>query len=296
MAEKPVLRGRPWSFAFVTVTVAIATVAGFAVLGAPAADADGGAVSYYYSASTRTFYRNPPGVASPPGPNYRYTYQPMCEYNSRPDQDVMCTQATAYCANRGLRRIIGLRVFRWQGPGDVWQGEPFDVVGAICPTPAAPATIPLDDVVTDVQQRLNRALTMPSAHLNPQSPGIVNLPVIAWADGPDAIEPLHITVPFDMLVTATAAYHWTFGDGATASGKGAAYDGTDPAVNPGHYPITHAFRYAGTYPVTLTQTWDVHVFAPAVGGLDPDGLDIDAPAQHVTHDVAVRSLDVVLVN
>lgn len=93
---------------------------------------------------------------------------------------------------------------------------------------------------------------------------------------------------------ARADYAWSFGDGgATETGIGRPYDGTDPVAAPGHY-VAHAYDAPGTYAVTVTQTWTVQIFAaPGSGAPDTADLQAVAPPAISTQDITVVENDAV---
>jgi hypothetical protein len=67
---------------------------------------------------------------------------------------------------------------------------------------------------------------------------------------------MQVQQPVPGLLVATPTYTWKFDDGATVTGAGLPYDGTDPRVDPGHY-ASHTYTAAEAHAsVTLTVTWN----------------------------------------
>ncbi len=258
-----------------------------------------GSLHYYYNAHNRVSYPLPyegGGGSVGRGPYYTYAYSPRCDANgpsANGGADALCGAATTPCLTRGMPRGTLLDYVYRQLPGGPW-----DQVGTQFLGPGREPTITLDAVLANVREELLRKLVRRTAHINPAAPakGLVNLPMIMWADAQTETVRLDITEPIPFVVLANASYAWSFGDGGGVAGVGNPYDGTDPLADPGHYGMTHAYDRPGTFRVTLTQSWDVMLVPLGGGGAPPPGLDVDAPDQASFQDVKIDEIAPVIVS
>jgi len=155
-----------------------------------------GSLHYYYNAHNRVFYARPyegGGGSVGRGPYYTYAYSPRCDANGPPGNggaDALCGAATTPCPTRGMPRGTLLYYVYRQLPGGPW-----DQVGTQCLGRGREPTITLDAVLANVREELLRKLVRRTAHINPAAPakGLVNLPVIMWADAQTETVRLDIT-------------------------------------------------------------------------------------------------------
>jgi hypothetical protein len=214
---------------------------------------------WIYDASTGVFTKSRRGLShGTDGSSYAYSYAPSCDGDT-PDAVKLCGRALTACDVSDPGGILY----------DFWRQEvasdpgPPDPSGTVCFGGQA-------DAVTLVQ--LGQALDedvrdqLPSfpVSVQPSPTAIVNLPVIVSAP----LEPapnFDVQDPIPGHVSVTATYTWTFDDGATLTGIGRAYDGTDPRTAPDGYYLDHTFTRAdGNGSVTLVVAW--HAEFTADGG------------------------------
>ncbi len=147
--------------------------------------------------------------------------------------------------------------------------------------PAA-ATVPSAySVALGAEQSIH--LPVPTPHLDPAGPSVVNLPTWLWIDG-STWHPYVVTASVGS-VSATAvatpqSVTWSMGDGGieVCQGPGTAYD---PALPSAAQSTSCAYTYArssasqpssdgvaddGAYPVSSTVTWDVSWTAQGAAG------------------------------
>ena len=101
-------------------------------------------------------------------------------------------------------------------------------------------------------------LPAPGIHVQPGQRQVVNLPTIVSADPAPAGRWSVDQAPFP-TISIVGTPHWSidFGDGTVlnSDSPGRAYDGTDPATDPGHY-LAHAYTAAATSrTISVTITW-----------------------------------------
>ena len=202
--------------------------------------------------------------ASGTGPRYFYDFMPACGQNRPGDGDVVCAAAVTACARRTppMPGAMLFWIFRGTDPAALAE------VGSVCL--GADDFVDPEQLARDVSARVADflALARPQLTSAPADRLLVNLPTVWWAQDPatatPAVEsPRQVTLTVDgvsVTLTATAAWHWTFGDGADANpgGAGVAFSlAHDPRTDPGYYAegVLHTYHAAGRYPVSLTVTW-----------------------------------------
>jgi hypothetical protein len=96
---------------------------------------------------------------------------------------------------------------------------------------------------------------IPVPDVQPAGTALVNLPVIVSVPQPQPVT-MQVQQPVPGTLVATPTFTWAFDDGATVTGAGVPYDGTDPRVDPAHY-VSHTYTTADAHAsVTLTVTWN----------------------------------------
>jgi hypothetical protein len=205
---------------------------------------------YIYDPTTNVLVPVPTGsFPKQPGVTYEYAATPACPL-ALPGDAVNCTAAAQYCAQNGS---IGIHE-------DIWRREatptigPWTVVSQTC-TGAGPAPIPVEQVVQDASEYERTHVPIPVPNVQPPGVALVNLPVIVSVPQPEPVT-MQVQQPVPGTLVATPTFAWRFDDGATVTGAGTPYDGTDPRVNPAHY-VSHTYTAADAHAsVTLTVTWN----------------------------------------
>lgn len=144
-------------------------------------------------------------------------------------------------------------------------------------------TTSLEEVEESVHEELFARIDKPVANANPTEKAVVNLPVIFWTHSPDHIG-FDVTAPVPGTLTATPTHTWTTSDGATLTGTGTAYDGTDPARDPDHY-IHHVFTEYGAAWVNLTTTWNADFTVRGNGPIELDPITNRDRAEISVHEI-----------
>jgi len=205
---------------------------------------------YIYDPTTHVLVPVPTGsFPKQPGATYQYAVTPACP-QAIPGGAINCTAATQYCALNGSTGIHE----------DVWRRQtapattPWQVVDQVC-TGNGPPPISVQQVVQDVSEYERDHMPIPVPDVQPANVAIVNLPVLVSVPQPGP-QTMQVQQPVPGLLVATPTYTWKFDDGATVTGAGLPYDGTDPRVDPGHY-ASHTYTAAEAQAsVTLTVTWN----------------------------------------
>lgn len=126
---------------------------------------------------------------------------------------------------------------------------------AACTAAAAPA-LNVGAVQAELTTYLReKALPRPVLKIQPNGRSFTNLPTIFWLPNP-ATFVLPVDQPVAATITAVPHYLWNFGDGTTGpDSPGRPFDPTiSPTTDPAYY-VSHAYLRPGTFPVTLTVTW-----------------------------------------
>jgi hypothetical protein len=205
---------------------------------------------YIYDPTTNVLVPVPTGsFPKQPGVTYQYAATPACP-TARPGEAVDCTAAAQFCQENGS---LGIHE-------DIWRREatpdttPWIVVSQTC-TGAGPAPIPIEQVAQDVGEYERTHVPIPVPNIQPAGVALVNLPVIVSVPQPQPVT-MQVQQPVPGTLVATPTFNWTFDDGATVTGAGVPYDGTDPRSDPTHY-VSHTYTTADAHAsVTLTVTWN----------------------------------------
>lgn len=205
---------------------------------------------YVYDPTTNVLVPVPTGsFPKQPGVTYQYAATPACP-TAQPGDAVDCTAAAQFCQQNGSSGIHE----------DIWRREatpttgPWIIVTQTC-TGAGPAPIPVQQVVQDVGEYEWTHVPIPVPSIQPSSVALVNLPVIVSVPQPQPVT-MQVQQPVPGALVATPTFTWSFDDGATVTGAGIPYDGTDPRLDPTHY-VSHTYGAADAHAsVTLTVTWN----------------------------------------
>lgn len=185
-------------------------------------------------------------AASCPGCSWQLA--PWCKF-TEPGGTATCLGAVIACPAGSIRLAIFLR-----RPGEA----AFQQVGWFCQRPGQPLTP--SQLIPDVRDRFIELLPPQSPSYQPATGTLVNLPTVFAAGQPVAIGQKQLDlVGFTIVITASAAWVWQFGDGT--SGVFDSPGGPNPDMS-----VSHSYRAAGTPQVVLTTTWDGEF---TVDGLGP---------------------------
>jgi hypothetical protein len=205
----------------------------------------------------------------------------------------LSTCAQLECEEDGERAYL-TTVMRRDGGGEDWEVWPGRTNECWLgggqdqrPVPIREVEIEISRIIEDHYKRISR----PGITVEPATNALVNMPVIASTDDQGTVW-FDITYPISGRIQATPAYEWEWSNGATNSGPGRAYDGTDPAANPGHYPVQATFGSTGGGDVSLTATWSVTLTLDGI----PPITDIEPLVYEDSADFRVRGAQSFLVD
>jgi hypothetical protein len=202
---------------------------------------------------------------------------PACPSNGpQPGMDAMCTGAATSCVSRGEEGIL-MRAFMRHADG-AWQ-----MMGTYC-TGAAGAVVTVADVAPQAGQAYREQMRPGAATFGfePDAGQVVNIPTFFTASGAEPMSASFGPDAVRMTITATPAYVWDFGDGATLetqSRGGPAPDGD----------VTHTYTSAATRHVTLTTRWSAEfTVVTAMGTFGPFAIGGPPVAPSTSREVVVR--------
>lgn len=209
-------------------------------------------------------------------PDCEWTIAPACLQNG-PTDDALCLGATESCVDPAAIRY---RVYVRIPPGG-WQ-----LVDTICLGPGQrPASVA--DVGQLVRDRVESFLPDAAPSFQPAQGGVVNLPTIFAAGEPDSIRtPPFDVVSFQVVVTASARWEWTFDEGVI---RGFDRPG-------GRYPdasVSWTYPATGAREVSVTTYWAPSFTIDGEGPFAVPGGEISKTAGPLT--VPVREARSVLV-
>lgn len=219
------------------------------------------------------------------GPDLDYFLVPECATNnptaSNPWGDGDLCQGAA-CPGGGIWMWVFTRPHNAPDQAPVRQGTE-------CMT--AQLNVPLAAVQQSVRDQLQRWLESrrfdtPALVVDPPTHLLVRLPTIFSTD-PVATTTIPISGPFTGEITVVPRVQWQFGDGPEPAdgpdSAGAPYDGTDPRVDPAHYPVTHTYDRAGRYAVRVSVQWQAtDLVVPGVGDYPVDATATGSTTRTVT--------------
>lgn len=193
--------------------------------------------------------------------NCEWTITPAC-IQGGPTQDAMCADATIAC---GVPGDIRYRVYMRIPPA------PWQLVDTVCLGPDDdPASVA--DVGAAVREVVVNYLPDASPSFQPAQGGVVNLPTIFAAGEPESIRTEAFDVlGFEVVVTATARWEWTFDRGVTGTF-------TEPG---GAYPdrsVSHTYAGPGSRDVSVTTYWKASFTVNGDGPFAVPGAEISKTA------------------
>ncbi len=168
------------------------------------------------------------------------------------------------------------------------------VVGGGCgdPPPGTPAAPVIDYV--DLQRTAETVVASvapaaPQVAVQPDGRALVNTAVVVFVGTPGgAISDSAVNPASGRTITvnlSAPSYTWSFGDGTERSGgPGRRYRGGDVAPEGSGSPyVSHTYRRAGGYAVSVTATYDVSYTVEGLGTFDLPDLPVtgSAPVQVV---------------
>jgi hypothetical protein len=208
--------------------------------------------------------------------NCEWTITPACVANG-PESDALCADAATSCAEPGDVRY---RVYLRRPPG------PWQLVDTVCLGPGERPTS-VEDIGELVRERVVNYLPDSDPSFQPAAGGVVNIPTLFAANEPRRIETESFDVlGFEVVVTATARWEWTFDEGVTT-----AFD--EPG---GRYPddsVSHTYRDTGARAVSVTTYWRASFTVDGDGPFAVPGPELSKTAGPLT--VPVRQARSVLV-
>lgn len=205
-----------------------------------------------------------------------WTIAPACLQNG-PTDDALCLGALDSCTDPAAVRY---RVYMRIPPG------PWQLVDTVCLGPGEkPASVA--DVGERVRELVVNYLPDAAPSFQPAQGGVVNLPTIFAAGEPRTMRTEAFDVlGFEVVVTATARWEWTFDDGVT---KGF----TEPG---GRYPddsVSWTYAGPGAREVSVTTYWTASFTVNGEGPFAVPGPEISKTAGPLS--VPVREARSVLV-
>ena len=212
-----------------------------------------------------------------------WTFVPACLPNGPdPGADAMCATAATACADKGGG--ILMRVYMRQGDG------PWQTRGTVC-TGGSRQVVTVADVREDAGRVFRERMRPPAATITtqPRTTQVVNIPTYFTANGARPMTSTFGPPEVRMTITATPAYVWDFGDGATLETVSAG----------GPYPdgdVRHTYTSAARRTVTLATRWSAEfTVVTALGTFGPFAADGAPVAPSTSRVVDVREARAVLV-
>lgn len=177
----------------------------------------------------------------------RWALLPMCRGGQA--GGVACGGAATSCPPGEFRRIVLLL-----RPGDTQWRE----VGLVCLVGGGPITV--DDVAAELSDVVVEDVPPLRPTFQPKGGTLIGLPAVFAAGQPANLgERRFSLVGFAIVLDGRASWTWEFGDGEALT--------TDEAG--GSWPemaVSQAYQRAGSYPVSVTTTWEAWF---TVDGLGP---------------------------
>lgn len=191
-------------------------------------------------------------VHTVPMPYKEYKYVISCSTNTvdSPD-DVMCTGATAGCAEGELRYRVYTR--QRNADGSLADGARWESAGSQCRgSDDPPEGGPVQITTVDISERARQAAPASTVHVQPGEKSYVNVPTNFYANQSTTDASVTVLGTRVDLQFAPSGYAWTFGDDGKGTGAGIkdAAVGEDGAVE-------HTYRRQGGYEVRLTRSFTV---------------------------------------
>lgn len=196
----------------------------------------------------------------------RWALVPMCRGQGQ-GGGVACSPAATSCPPGEFRRIVLLL-----RPQDAQWRE----VGLVCLAGGAPTTV--DDLADRLSDVVVERVPPLQPSFQPDGGTVVGLPAVFAANQSRGLGERSFTlVGFSVVMDGRASWAWDFGDGTTVV--------TDQPGGP--WPdlgVVHGYDRAGSYPVSVTASWEAWF---TVDGLGPWPVDGD-PVVQVADPLAVR--------
>lgn len=202
-----------------------------------------------------------------------WTLEPACP---RPDlTGTMCAGAAFSCGPGSERMALWL-----QRPGEVVPTR----VGAFCFDPAVP--LQPTTLVPGVRDRFRRLVPRLTPSAQPPDGGLVNLPVVfATGQRSSLGRPRFVLAGRVVVLAATAAWTWRFGDGCELTTR-------DPGGPWPDLSVAHAFARRGRFAVRVVAQWQARFWVDGEGPFEVSGSPV---SQTAVLRVLVRPATAVLV-
>lgn len=208
-------------------------------------------------------------------PGCEWQVVPFCVPSDMPGD--ICVSTGVWCAPDEL----WMRLMHRVAPDTVWRQAGF-----VCLTENT-APLSVDDAAVQVRDRFVDRLPQPEPRFQPAGGALVNLAVVFRSGQQEGTR----VDSFDLLgmpveVAATPSWVWDFGDGSTLRTSDAGSRWPDTTVS-------HVYRSAGSYDVTVNASWSGQFTVDDLGPFDVDG---GAVTQDATVEVVVREAPAELVS
>ena len=146
------------------------------------------------------------------------------------------------------------------GPDGIGTLHPED---GLCPDgPEAPAAPVITTQMVTEAAKVTAPVSPP--HVEPGNRSYVNIPNNYWTDAPHGEHLDHPARAADPAALDADQHHWSFGDGATATGNGV--KGADVGAADA---LEHSYTRQGSYDISTTTNYDLTFVLP--GRRHPDG-------------------------
>lgn len=205
------------------------------------------------------------GPTGPRPPAYDDYYTPACSSNGPPGQggDAMCMGATSICDTQGQPDAIYMQ--HWRQQVYPTQGN-WEFVGNECRGPNQPANTPPQVTAAMVIDSAYAAAPKPTAMVQPGTRSYVNIPNNYYADAADQTVNVNVLGNNIAVQFVVEQVTWSFGDGASGSGKGVKDAGVGA---PG--AVEHEYVRSGDYSITASSVLGVRFTLP-------NGQQVNTPA------------------
>lgn len=229
-------------------------------------------LSWAYNASKRQFEYGNRLVPNNEADEFIYDVTYACAINDVGETDKECRTARDCepLTDADGQTIFGRKVLLLKKRKDGVGG--WTPAGAGCQY--AGQTVPMNDVVAAVQERLEKEVGRPT--ITAQPPNRVTLVnfVSIFSAPAQQVTSLSIDSPVPGTLTGAPEYSWDLDDGITQTGAGHPYDsGKDPR-DPGTdgFYVKAKYESKGRKDITLTLTWRVTMTLGGAGTVELDPI------------------------
>lgn len=180
-------------------------------------------------------------------PECRWALLPMCRGDGQAG-DVACGGAARSCPSGQFRRIVLLL-----RPG----ANEWEEVGLVCLVGGAPTTV--DGLASELTDVVVEDVPPLEPSVQPEGGTLIGLPAVFASGQPRALGERRFTlVGFDIILDGRATWSWDFGDGTT-------FTSDEPGGPWPETSVSHLYGRAGTYPVSVSSTWEAWFTVDGMG-------------------------------